>query len=130
MRRLKSICLVTRNVQRLREFYEQVLQAPAEGDDAFAEFSIQGLKPSICSAQLMETMAPGSTAGIGSGNSVLEFEVEDVDQEYERLKLLAAEVVKLPTTQPWGIRSVWFRDSDGNLVNFFRPAAPSAGDQK
>jgi len=27
--------------------------------------------------------------------------------------------VKPPTTQPWGTRSVYFRDPDGNLVDFF-----------
>jgi uncharacterized glyoxalase superfamily protein PhnB len=104
-----------------------VLPASADGDDTFAEFSIQGLKLSICSTRLMETMAPGCTVGAGSGNSVLEFEVEDVDQDYERLQQLAVVIVKLPTTQPWGIRSMWFRDPDGNLVNFYRPVASSTG---
>ncbi|HKW35048.1 MAG TPA: nuclear transport factor 2 family protein [Candidatus Acidoferrum sp.] len=31
--------------------------------------------------------------------------------------------VKPPTTQPWGTRSVYFRDPDGNLVNFFMMSA-------
>jgi hypothetical protein len=30
--------------------------------------------------------------------------------------------VKPPTTQSWGRRSIWFRDPDGNNVNFFAPA--------
>jgi catechol 2,3-dioxygenase-like lactoylglutathione lyase family enzyme len=29
--------------------------------------------------------------------------------------------VKRPTTQPWGRRSIWFRDPDGNVVNFNAP---------
>jgi catechol 2,3-dioxygenase-like lactoylglutathione lyase family enzyme len=32
--------------------------------------------------------------------------------------------VKGPTTQPWGTRSIYFRDPDGNLVDFFAPVAP------
>jgi uncharacterized glyoxalase superfamily protein PhnB len=67
----------------------------------------------------MEQMAPGSMQGAGIGNVVIEFEVEDVDQEYARLLALGASIVKPPTTQPWGLRSVWFRDPDGNIVNFF-----------
>jgi catechol 2,3-dioxygenase-like lactoylglutathione lyase family enzyme len=31
--------------------------------------------------------------------------------------------VKPPTTQPWGTRSFYFRDPDGNLVDFFSPPA-------
>ena len=47
------------------------------------------------------------------------FEMEDVDAEYERLKALDVEFVMLPTTHPWGARSFWFRDPDGNVVDFF-----------
>ncbi len=53
------------------------------------------------------------------GNCILEFQVSDVDKEYEMLKKLGVEFVKLPTTQPWGIRSVWFKDPDGNIINFY-----------
>ena len=50
---------------------------------------------------------------------ILEFQVADVDQEYERLQSLSVEWVKPPTTQPWGNRSIYFRDPDGNLINFY-----------
>lgn len=29
--------------------------------------------------------------------------------------------VKPPTTQPWGTRSIYFRDPDSNLVDFYTP---------
>jgi uncharacterized glyoxalase superfamily protein PhnB len=125
MRRFSSVCIITQDVRRLRDFYQNVLQALAEGDDSFVEFSLQGSKLSLCSAQLMEEMASGSTPMSGHGNCVLEFEVEDVDQEYRRLKQLAVTIVKPPTTQPWGLRSVWLRDPDGNIVNFYAPVINS-----
>jgi catechol 2,3-dioxygenase-like lactoylglutathione lyase family enzyme len=53
------------------------------------------------------------------GSFTTMFEVEDVDAEYERLKALNVEFVMLPTTHPWGARSFWFRDPDGNIVDFF-----------
>jgi len=118
-----SVAIITRAVPRLRAFYENVLQQAGEGDEAFVVFSIQGLKLSLCSTTLVEGMASGAVADAGSGRCVLEFEVEDVDREYERLKQLAVSFVKLPTTQPWGLRSVWFRDPDGHLINFYAPAA-------
>ena len=36
------------------------------------------------------------------------------------------DVVQEPTTQPWGNRSLLFRDPDGNLVNLFTPVGPAA----
>ena len=123
MKRFNGICIVTQDVRRLRDYYQNVLQELAEGDDTFATFSIPGSKLSICSAHLLEDMAAGAITGARSGNCVLEFEVKDVDKEYERLKALDVPFAKLPTTQPWGLRSVWFRDPDGNMVNFYAGVA-------
>jgi uncharacterized glyoxalase superfamily protein PhnB len=61
----------------------------------------------------------GCLHGAGAGNITLGFEVQDVDAEYDRLRALAVEVVKPPASYPWGSRSVWFRDPDGNIVDFF-----------
>jgi uncharacterized glyoxalase superfamily protein PhnB len=56
---------------------------------------------------------------------ILEFLVDDVDQEHVRLAG-SAEIVQEPTTMPWGNRSLLFRDPDGNLVNFFTPVTEAA----
>ena len=51
---------------------------------------------------------------------MLEFEVADVDAEFQRLMRLAdwaIEVVLTPTTMTWGNRSIYLRDPEGNLVN-------------
>ena len=119
MKRLNSICLITPDVPGLRAFYQSVLEVAAEGDDVFTTFSTPGAALTLFSTQGLEDMVPGLMAGAGAGNCFLEFEVEDVDKDYERLKALNVKVVKPPTTQPWGLRSVWFRDIDGNLVNFY-----------
>ena len=116
-----SVCLITRDLPGLRDFYRRVLQVAPEGDETFAVFGTAGAQLTVFIAQGMEQMAPGSTAGAGRGGSVLEFEVEDVDQEHARLLALGVPIVKPPTTQPWGLRSVWFRDPEGNLVNFYAP---------
>jgi uncharacterized glyoxalase superfamily protein PhnB len=64
-------------------------------------------------------MAPRSMQGAGYGSFTTMFEVKDVDAEYERIKALNVEFVMLPTTHPWGARSFWFRDPDGNIIDFF-----------
>jgi len=117
--RFNGICLVTRDVLRLRSFYAAILQVEAEGDDTFATLSTRGAALSIFTEEGMEHMAPGSMEDSGCGRYTLEFEVEDVDKEFERLKALKVIFVKPPTTQTWRRRSVWFRDPDGNIINFF-----------
>lgn len=57
---------------------------------------------------------------------IIEFRVDDVDSEYERLKPLVGDWVQEPTTMPWGNRSILFSDPDGNLVNFFTPVTEDA----
>jgi catechol 2,3-dioxygenase-like lactoylglutathione lyase family enzyme len=121
MRRFNGICIITRDVRRLREFYRNVLEAEPEGDDTFAAYTSLGAMLAFYTESGMEQMAPGSTQGAGRGAYTMEFEVQDVDREYERLTGLGVTIVKPPTTQPWGRRSVWFRDPDGNVVNFNAP---------
>jgi catechol 2,3-dioxygenase-like lactoylglutathione lyase family enzyme len=124
--RVNGICIVTDDVARLRAFYADALRAEADGDDTFTAFRIDGAALSLFSAEGMERMAPGSTDGAGVGRNTLEIEVDDVDIEFERLQRLDCTVVKPPTTQAWGRRSVWVRDPDGNIVNFYA-TVPSAG---
>ena len=117
--RFNGICIVTQDVARLREFYARVLGVDATGDDTFTALSTNGAALSLFTEEGMERMAPGSLKGAGRGSYTLEFEVNDVDEEYARLKSIGVAFVKPPTTQTWGRRSVWFRDPDGNIVNFY-----------
>ncbi len=117
--RFNGICLVSRNVERLREFYESALHVEAEGNDIHVKLQTAGAVLSIFSESGMEAMAPGSMKSYGHGGFTIEFEVENVDEEHDRLRSMNVPIVKMPTTQPWGRRSVWFRDPDGNIVNFF-----------
>lgn len=120
MKIFNGICLVARDVLRTRRFYESVLQASFEGDDTFAWLTGERGTFSIFGSDGMEKMAPGSMRGAGHGSYTIEFEVADVDREFERLKSLGVEFVKEPTTQSWRRRSMWFRDPDGNIVNFYK----------
>jgi catechol 2,3-dioxygenase-like lactoylglutathione lyase family enzyme len=123
MKPFNSICIVTKDVHRLREFYRAVLEEEPQGDEVFAWFTSPRADLTLYSEAGMEQMAPGSTTGAGYGGCVLEFGVDDVDAEFERLMKLNVPIVKPPSTQPWGIRSAWFRDPDGNIINFNAPAA-------
>jgi uncharacterized glyoxalase superfamily protein PhnB len=114
-----GICLITDNVLDLADFYSKVLGVNAGGDDVHIELQTEGANITIFSAKGMEKMAPGCMQGAGNGSFTIGFEVNDLDIEYERLKSLGVEFVMLPTTHPWGTKSIWFRDPDGNIINFF-----------
>ncbi len=117
--RFTGICIITQNVDRLCAFYREILKLEPEEGNIFEIIPTEGADLSIFSSERTEKMAPGYLKGTGYGSYTIEFEVEDVDHEFERLKALNVEIVKPPTTQPWGRRSVWFRDPDGNIVNFY-----------
>ncbi len=117
--RFNGICIVTDNVPRLCAFYRRILQLPPEDANIFEIIPTEGAVLSIYSSKRTENAAPGCLEGSGNGRYTIEFEVEDVDREFERLTAMDVEVVKPPTTQPWGRRSVWFRDPDRNIVNFY-----------
>jgi uncharacterized glyoxalase superfamily protein PhnB len=113
-----GICLITHNVPALVGFYTKVLGVESEGDDVHAELKTEGASIAIFSVEGMESMAPQCMQGAGYGGVTIAFRVNDVDAEYERLKMLDVDLIMLPTTHPWGSRSFWFRDPDGNIVDF------------
>lgn len=114
-----GICIITENVSLLSGFYQKVLQATAEGNDTHVTIQTDGAGVAIFSKKGMEDMVVGSTKYTGNSSSVLMFEVKDVDAEYERLKTMNIEFIMLPTTYPWGSRALWFKDPDGNIVDFY-----------
>lgn len=120
--RLINACLITNNVNQLVEFYEPILalKARRSGED-YAEFPTGVGVLAIFSAAAQEKYIPGSTEAAKNKSAILQFRVTDVDKEYARLQSLVKTWVKPPSTQPWGTRSFYFRDPDGNLVDFFVP---------
>lgn len=48
------------------------------------------------------------------GEIILDFMADDIDSEYVRIDGLGVTWVMLPTTQPWGRRSMLFRDPLGH----------------
>jgi uncharacterized glyoxalase superfamily protein PhnB len=114
--------VITNNVKQLVEFYEPILGLKAtRSGETYAEFSTGVGVLAIFSAEAQEKYIPGSAEAAKNKSVILEFRVADIDQEYRRLQGLVKTWVKPPTTQPWGTRSIYFRDPDGNLVDFFVP---------
>jgi uncharacterized glyoxalase superfamily protein PhnB len=119
---LGHVCVISSNTKHLVDFYESILSEKAKWSDAdYAELSVGGTVLAIFSVKAQEKYIPGSAEAAKNRSLILEFKVPDVDQEYKRLQSLVKTWVKPPSTQPWGTRSIYFRDPEGNLVDFYAP---------
>ena len=128
---LINTCLISQNVPRLVAFYTQILSVPAKTvGNQYAEFHTSVGVLAIFSSEAQEKYIPHSSEPGINRSVILEFEVADVDKEFQRLQGLVKDWVKPPTNQPWGTRSFYFRDPDGDLVDFFTPAVPDKENKK
>jgi predicted enzyme related to lactoylglutathione lyase len=122
-----STRIITADVKRLVGFYEMVAGVSAVwGNELFAEVPTPVGTLAIGSVKTVPLFGDGSAEPAANRSAILEFLVDDVDAEYERLREHLAEIVTEPTTMPWGNRALLFRDPDGNLVNLFTPVTDQA----
>lgn len=122
-----STRVITADVNRLVDFYEMVTGISAVwGNELFAEIPTPVGTLAIGSDKTVPLFGDRSAEPAANRSAILEFIVDDVDTEYERLRARVGEVVTEPTTMPWGNRALLFRDPDGNLVNLFTPVTDEA----
>lgn len=125
--KLVSIRIITADVKALVSFYEMVTGAEAVwGNELFAEIPTPAGTLAIGSEKTVPLFGIGSAEPAANRTAIIEFIVDDVDAEYERLRLQLTDVVTEPTTMPWGNRALLFRDPEGNLVNLFTPVTDEA----
>jgi len=124
--RLTNVCLLTDRLPALRQYYEEVLGVVADrwGDD-YAELKLGDATLSLFARRLHEDLAPGSSGEPPNPAMLTEVRVDDVDGLHDRLVAEGRTIVKPPTTQPWGNRSIYVRDPDGNLIAFYTRVAES-----
>ena len=114
--------MVTDDVEGLAGFYARLLDVPAALNEYYVEIEAGSASVGFSRRRFTEHRdcggAPMSTPG-RRDEIILDFLVDDVDAEYPRIAALGVDLVMPPTTQPWGNRSMMFRDPAGNLVNVF-----------
>ena len=114
--------IVTDDVVTLADFYGALLDVDVATNDYYAEVPTGVATVAICKRRFGEADAAGiQDSSVDSHRVIIEFVVDDVDAQYARVKRLGVEWIMVPTTQPWGNRSMMFRDPDGNIVNVFAP---------
>jgi uncharacterized glyoxalase superfamily protein PhnB len=115
--------IVTDDVESMASFYAELVGATVTVNEFYVEVPTGSLSVGFSKRRFTEDHTAGPRCagipGVGRGEMILDFTVDDVDAEYKRIDALGVEWVMPPTTQPWGRRSMLFRDPEGHLVNVF-----------
>jgi uncharacterized glyoxalase superfamily protein PhnB len=113
--------IVTDDVAGLASFYAELVGTEVALNEYYVEVPAGPMSVGFSKLRFTEYSADKAArcAPDRRCEMVLDFLVADVDAEYDRINALGVDWVLPPTTQPWGNRSMIFRDPDGNLVNVF-----------
>ena len=114
--------LVTEDVARLAAFYARLIGAKVPLNEYYVEVPAGPASVGFSRRRFTE-YRPDRVARPGParppGEMILDFMASDADTEYRRIEALGVDWVLRPATQPWGSRSMIFKDPEGNLVNVF-----------
>lgn len=109
--RVGEVCIMTRDVRRMGDFYRAVLGIAGESADDTHQMI-------IAEETTLSVYDDGKAHPTGDQRILIAFTVDDIWLEYERLKALGVQIVEPPTARPWGATNMHFLDPDGNVVTF------------
>jgi len=120
IRAIDYTVIFVRDFQAMRVFYQDVLGLPLsrELSDGWIEYRI--------GSNTLALARPSRTAAdlpvpLGTASLQLAFKVSapDVDRSARELQEKGIALLEPPTDQPFGHRTLFFRDPDGNLLEVF-----------
>lgn len=121
-----SARIIAADIKQMVAFYEMVTKRQAQWlAPVFAELVLPGATLAIGAVETVPLWHPGSAEPQSNRTVLLEFQVDDIETEYDRLKDRVTLVHELKT-MPWGNRTFQFRDPEGNAVSLFMPETASA----
>ena len=111
---LNQLDIIVSDVPKVCSDLERLLDKKADyAADAFAQFTIG----SHCLMLSQNHLIPLENFQSGI---ILHIEVEDVDQNYKRLKDLGIKVLHGPVVTDWGTESLLVKGPAGLVIDFYR----------
>ncbi len=121
-----STRLIAADINSMVSFYELVTGLTAEWlAPVFAEIVTPAATLAIGSAETVPLWKDGSGEPGANRTAYIEFQVEDIDADYARLKDKVPLVHEMKV-MPWGNKTFQFRDPEGTAVSLFMPATDQA----
>ena len=114
--------LVTEDVAGLAAFYAGLVGAKVPLNEYYVEVPAGPASVGFSKRRFTEYRQDRVARPVPArppGEIILDFMAGDADAEYPRIEALGVDWVLRPATQPWGSRSMVFKDPAGNLVNVF-----------
>jgi uncharacterized glyoxalase superfamily protein PhnB len=124
--KLASTRLIAADIKAMVTFYEMVTGLRAEWlAPVFAEIVTSAATLAIGAVETVALWKEGSAESGANRTAYIEFQVEDIDAEYERLKDKVPLVHELKM-MPWGNKTFQFRDPEGTAVSLYMPVTDEA----
>jgi len=121
-----STRIIASDIKAMVSFYEVVTGMQAQWlAPVFAEIVTPGATLAIGSVETVGLWKEGSAEPGANRSACIEFQVEDIDAEFERLKDKVTLVHDMKT-MPWGNKTFQFRDPEGTAVSLYMPETEAA----
>jgi lactoylglutathione lyase len=123
--KIALVTILTDDVPRLVAFYRDVLGFAVENPmDDYTEFVSEGVRFAVCNrTELVNaTHHPRFSEPVHGQAFELAFPLptqDDVDRAYAEITANGATPIQPPATMPWGQRTAFFADPDGNIHELF-----------
>jgi uncharacterized glyoxalase superfamily protein PhnB len=113
--------IVTHDVEKVAGFYARLLGVDVVLNEYYVEVPTAGQRVGVSRVRFsdFEEQTCGSPKEVAAGDVILDFAAYDIDVQFLRIEALGVDWVMPPTLQPWGRRSMMFRDPEGHLINVF-----------
>ena len=120
IRAIDYTVIFVRDMAAMRRFYEDILAFPLlrELSPGWIEYQLGGNTLALARPSLTARDAP-TPAGSASLQLAFKVDAPDVDRCAAELVRQGVDIVSPPTDRPFGHRTLFFRDPDGNLLEVY-----------
>ena len=123
--RINMVGIITSQLAAMRDFYRDVMGFEVQLElDNFVEFKSEGVRFALSTHEVMaEATGEENYTKPAQGHSFeFAFKIDspaEMDRNYSELIEKGATPIKPPADMPWGQRTAFFADPDGNIHEIF-----------
>ena len=107
--RLGEVGLLTNDVVGLAEFYKALLETDNGSNDEVHQTI-------IADETMLTIYNDGTIKNNANRNICIAFTVDNIEEEYQKVLALGAEIIEKPPKRPWGTINMSFFDPDRNVI--------------